>query len=461
MSLAWFVPLLALALVFGLGYRAWSMRGLIVTVQLDDGHGLKPGDEVRFRGIAVGQVRDVELLPDLETVVVTLSVNSQAARIARAGSRFWVVRPELGLDRIAGLETIVGPRYMAVLPGEGERQDRFVGLSAPPPVDRIDPGDLEVVIEAPQRSGLRVGGPVLYRQIRVGTILSVGLASDAGSVEARIHVTRPYAQLIRPQTRFWPVHGVRTEVGLTGFSMELESIETLLAGGVALATPPDAGAPVRTGHRFELEDEPEASWLQWQPMVAVGSGQLPGGTILPSPLRATIGWRDGWIIFKGDRSRRGWVVQTSSGLLGPRDLLEADPEADEGSSLLEVAGRSVPLPATSRWSDGRLTLLEQRVSDRVWPASRIRSPGDPEDCVAVADLGAGPLPLSASRLRVEDGVWRVDAAMTVDRSWHGACVVARGDGMLVGLLLIEEADRVSIALLPSPEELQTEEAKSD
>ena len=38
-------------------------------------------------------------------------------------------------------------------------------------------------------------------------------------------------------------------------------------------------------------------------------------------------------------------------------------------------------------------------------------------------------------------------AVPVEDAWHGACVLARGDGMLVGLLLVEDGE-ARVALLP-------------
>ena len=70
-SLAWIVPVVALVLAGWLGVRAWSGRGVMVTVLLDEGHGLKVGDEVRYRGTTVGAVRAVELAGDLGGIRVT------------------------------------------------------------------------------------------------------------------------------------------------------------------------------------------------------------------------------------------------------------------------------------------------------------------------------------------------------------------------------------------------------
>ena len=150
---------------------------------------------------------------------------------------------------------------------------------------------------------------MLYRQVRVGTVRSVGLTSDGGAVEAHLHIGRAFAELVRPETRFWNVGGFTANVGLSGITLQSESLETLLAGGVALATPPKSANVVRTGHRFELADEPQDDWLAWEPLVVIGSRHLPAGVPIPTPLRAKIGWKAGrWI--RSEHTRQGWVLQT-------------------------------------------------------------------------------------------------------------------------------------------------------
>jgi paraquat-inducible protein B len=203
-SLILLVPLAALLFALWLGYEAWQLRGSDITVELPDGHGLTLGADVRYRGVTIGNVRNIKVTND--GIVVTASITSDADRIALSGSRFWIVRPQVGFTGLAGLDTLVGPRYLAVLPPDpsvtsSSPQFQFVGLAEPPVVETIDPGDLEVLVQGPQQGSLRRGGPVMYRHVRVGTILSVGLAGDSSAVEARLHIEKPFVPLIHANTR--------------------------------------------------------------------------------------------------------------------------------------------------------------------------------------------------------------------------------------------------------------------
>jgi hypothetical protein len=451
-SWAWIIPFAAIALAAWLGYSAYQRRGYVVVVHFPDGHGLTVGSDVRYHGIAVGEVRDVALDDDLEGVRVTLGLRSQAERIARAGSRFWIVRPQVSVTNVAGMETLLGSRYVAAQPTRetGRRQREFIGLAEPPVVLSVDPGDLQIILQAGQRGSLRRGVPVNYRQVQIGTVLSVGLASDGSRVEARVNIRKAYRDLIREGTRFWDTGGVRAKLGLGGFSFEMNSLDEVLAGGVGFATPPpeQAGEAVRTGHRFTLHAEPQERWLTWQPVVAVGSALLPSGAALPQPMRATIGWKQGFLV-KGSHTRQGWVLQTEEGLIGPADLLVPhEATEEEGGVTLEVAGLTVSLIGEPTWSANGLAQRDLDVAGQRWRIRHIRTPEAAEDCIIVADPTAAPIPLSASRVTAEDGRWLIDDSLPIDETLHGACVLSRVDGRLVGMVLIE-SDDIVVALMPT------------
>ena len=438
----WILPLVALVFSVLLGYRTMAARGLRVTVRAAEGHGLRGGDPLRYRGISVGIIEDMELSADLSEVLMSVRLSPGSESIARAGSRFWVVRPQLSFDSVQGLETVVGTHYLAVLPGPdgGERREEFVALEEPPIGERIEPGGLEIQLEAPSRFSLSPGAPLTYREIRIGTLLSVGLSSDATSVECRAYVRPAFARLIRENTVFWETGGIEVDLALMGgLRVEVQSLRSLFVGGVALATPTVPGPHVNTGHRFELLADAPEGWRAWQPALPIGSHMLPEDAPLPAPLRAELSWRaDG--ILERQKSRQGWLLATDEGLLAPADLFFPDESVVEGSVVLEVAGQKIAMEPPSRTQRGHLARVEVPlpVADP-WPCARLRSSAEREDCLVVADASR-PMALAASRLTPTPDGWLVDGALALDEQWHGAAVVARVDGNLIGVLLFEKGE---------------------
>ncbi|MBI4882378.1 MAG: MCE family protein [Planctomycetes bacterium] len=437
-SLAWILPLLVLVLSGWLGFRALALRGIDVAVLFLQGHGLKPGDEVRYHGTAIGEVRAVELDRGAHTIRVALRLEPGAERFARAGARFWIVRPQVSLAGVRGLETLLGSRHVAALPGTGASQRSFVGLEEPLIVDDARPGDLEILLEAAERGNLGPGTPVTFREIQVGTVLSAGLSADARQVEARVHIQAEYAPLVREKSRFWNAGGVGASWGSRLLWMEVGGslARALLGGSVAFATPENGGAVVATGHRFELVREPEEEWQEWQPAIALGSALLPGGCEAPRPVRARLTWKEG--LLNRQKGRSGWLLQTREGLLGPADLLGPPAEAKAGSAALEAGGAVVPLDAPLAPRGTGLSLLDARVPGPVWERPAGAPCAQPVECLAFGDQPAAPLPLAAQRLEPIEGGFQVHASFTVDARWHGASVLSRETGELLGMLLVEE-----------------------
>jgi paraquat-inducible protein B len=271
----WLIPLAALAAVAWLSWSAWVERGFPITVTLADGYGLKVGDSIRHRGIEVGLVRDVGLSPDLQHVVVRASLHPWARGLAREGARFWVVRPEVGLHRVSGLETVIGARYLAMAAAQNPtavERSSFIGAERRPLADADRAGSRRVVLSAARRGGLVSGSPVTYRQIPVGVVVGVELAADATAVDVTAVIDGPYAALVRDNSKFWMAGGFDLNLGLKGFTASVDSFESFVAGGIAFATPDQPGAEIADGTRFELLEEPEKDWLRWQPSIKVGAG---------------------------------------------------------------------------------------------------------------------------------------------------------------------------------------------
>lgn len=274
-SWAWLAPPAVLAVLIVLGLQAMRERPLPITVRFADGAGLRAGDPVTCRGVQIGEVRRVRLAADAASVIVDVDVARDAAGVAVEGTLLWVVRPEVSLRGVSGLDALLGPRTISLEPGAptSPRKTAFQGLGEAPPLPTPSDGSLLLTLHAPRRGSLKPGAPITYRDVRVGQVVTYDLADDAAGVNLTVTIDPAYATLVRTNTRFYNTSGITADWGIfKGLDVKTDSLESVVAGGIGFATPDKPGAPVEHGRVFDLADGPEDSWLKWQPRIPLGGG---------------------------------------------------------------------------------------------------------------------------------------------------------------------------------------------
>ena len=473
-SRLWLLTLACLCLAVWLAWSSMPPSGPTIVITFPQGHGLKAGDAVRYRGIDVGQVERVSLSPGLQSVEAVVVLNPEAGAVSREGSRFWIVRPVVSLTEVRGLETLVGARYIGVSPADpgSPPVSVFDGLPSPP-ADELAAGGLTLVLRAPERHGISAGSPIDWRGMPVGVVLSAGLAPDARHVDFTVRIDRPYRRLIRKESRFWITSGFDMDIGLSGLRLNAESLTTIARGGISLMTPASASdEECRPGHVFAMSDPPDDAWL-----ASVGSApfvdfELPETVTVEAQARTSflgftrtvkqtqvgllIGSADAPLLvtpdFDGDRMR---VTHPAFGDLTLR-IAERVPPNDIGTAVdaprrsVDAEGRSAPSHghdqvvedvAVFRMADGVIGMPVTFGTSVVSPAS-FRIPAEPEACLLVrsgdADGRATAIiqALDVHQLKSSPaGDWQlVDDSLDLT-AWHGAAVVASVDGRLLGILV--------------------------
>ncbi|AGI26033.1 PqiB family protein [Pseudomonas sp. MT3] len=249
-------------------------KGQVIELRASTADGLKEGTVLRYKGLEVGRVEQVDLSKDMSGVQMKARLTRAEDRIARQGTRFWVVGPEVGLSGVSNLGTLVSGQYIEVLPAEkpGQAQGSF-NLLASQPNRLLDAEGLRLTLSASRRGSLKAGVPVTYREVQVGKVTSFELGETGDRVLIHILIEPRYAPLVRTGSRFWNTSGVGVDAGLfKGVKVRTESFETILSGGVAFATPNNAemGAPAKPGQTFALFDESSEEWLDWAPKIPLG-----------------------------------------------------------------------------------------------------------------------------------------------------------------------------------------------
>ncbi|WP_078084545.1 PqiB family protein [Microbulbifer mangrovi] len=242
LSLVWLLPLVAALIAAWLLYKDFTQGDIRATILFSTGDGLVKGKTaVKYSGVEIGVVDDFRLVPNAEKlggqdgVLAEVSFNRSAAYLLTEGSKFWLVKPEVSLTGVRGLEALVSGNYIAVEPGSGAARKHFVAVPEPPAYVRGD--GLRITLKSPRLASLNRGSPVYFRQLKVGQVESYRLAEDANEVEIGLFIRREYADLVHRGSRFWNTSGVTIQGGISGVNVELESLASLIAGGVSFYTP--------------------------------------------------------------------------------------------------------------------------------------------------------------------------------------------------------------------------------
>ena len=448
-SSLWLLTLLCLMIAAGSIWWSTPVRGTLITIRFPEGHGLQPEDTVRYRGIEVGTVESVELDESLGGVEVKVLLKPSASDLATEGTRFWIVRPELSLTRISGLETAIGHKYIGVSPRPEdepfESAFHFQGL-ADVPVDTLADAGIELILEGEKKFGVSKGSAVTFRGVEVGTVLDVALAQNGKLVHVRVRIFDKFRDLLNSNTEFWATSGIDFDFnfGLNGsnFDLDTESLDTLFRGGVSMITPKQ-GSPVSPGDVFTLHASAADEWLESAKTFSPTSIKFKGAI----PIKAS--WNPGGLKgYLGDKQTQcnGVMFKRSDRHYSafPTDLI-ADIR-NEKKFLLTVGSREyrsedfadVPMhpPLVWRDSDGNLPSFDL-ATDRATTDS-------PSDCFAVRrgdDQDAFfQLAINSDSIKQSKDKDYFDVInFNGDREvWHGAPVVTAERGKLVGVLLIQD-----------------------
>ena len=278
----WLIPLGAAALCVWFVYRDFVATGPVLTILFHNADGLEAGNtQVSYRGAQVGVVKGLELTPDNECVKVKVRLISSAKNLARAGSVFWIVRPEVKIGNVSGLRTIISGEYITVEPGSGAPTNDFVAADQQPIPQ--DPKALHLRLIAPNLSSLREQSPVIYRGLQVGEVQRYQLSSSGDELVIEAMIRPEYAPLVRLNSKFWNAGGINFKLGLFhGAEITAESPQTLLSGAIEFATPPEMAPAAVSGAVFRLNDKPENAWKEWHPGVQLHLPERGPATVKPS-----------------------------------------------------------------------------------------------------------------------------------------------------------------------------------
>ncbi len=260
-SVVWVIPIIAALIGGWLVFESATEEKAVAEITFKDAAGLEAGKTVvKLRNVKIGGVKDVRFSDDLSSVVVTIELEGVKQKLVTDSTRFWVVKPRVGVGGVSGLDTLLSGAYIEVDPGEGgEPATRFTGLEEPQNYQLGNPGTT-YLLNSDKLGSLSRGSPIKFRDINVGTVTRYKLSEDHSNVEIELFIHAPHDQYVTKSTRFWNISGLDIDVGAQGIKLNLDSVASLIAGGIAFSSGDNLSgldqAPENTAFKLHETEKP-------------------------------------------------------------------------------------------------------------------------------------------------------------------------------------------------------------
>ncbi|MCG9696489.1 MlaD family protein [Shewanella sp. Isolate11] len=223
---------------------------------------------IRYLGHQVGEIDNVSLDSNLKTISANAYLyGDYAALFSREDSRYFLVDAQISLSGISAAETLLTGPYVSVIPGVSQQTtSHFVGVEQAPVQLAEDAQSFTLVDN--DLGSIKVGTPIIFRGIKIGEIKHYQLAENGTQVLMQAEVAADYRHLVNQTSQFWDLSGIKVDVGLfSGAQIETGSLESILAGGIGVATEKVSNAQnqIQANTQFMLQSKSQDEWLKWAP----------------------------------------------------------------------------------------------------------------------------------------------------------------------------------------------------
>lgn len=254
----WILPIIALCLASWLGYKTYTNMGQRVKIHFSNAQGLIEGrTTIRYQGLEVGIVKKITLSDNLKDIYVSADIYPKATKLLSANTRFWLVKPQASLSGITGLDALVSGNYIAIQPERGDLTEEKHSFSTDYTALKEEPLDIKgqngfnLTLTSKDLGSISVGSKIMFRKIPIGEVTNFTLAPDSNSVKIQVSIKREYSHLINSDSRFWNISGVNASIGFNGIDVQLDSLNALLMGAIAVDSP-EGGEKIESNKSYKL-----------------------------------------------------------------------------------------------------------------------------------------------------------------------------------------------------------------
>jgi len=255
----WIVPLIALLISGWLAYQYYSELGPEIRIIFAKNEGLQAGQsQIKYKDIPIGIINQIKLQKDGEGVEVIARMDKSVKQYLNQESKFWIVKPEVGISGISGLDTLISGTYINMYASKKNTKEsqlklhsKFIGLDYP--YRNISGGEYFILNTRNGESAIKEGTPIYLKNIKVGQVEYVVLSLDNATIDVIVFIDKLYTDYIHKDSKFWVRSALDVHFKNGNLDVAVAPLTDLLQGAIAFSTAgKNSKTKVPNGYIFNL-----------------------------------------------------------------------------------------------------------------------------------------------------------------------------------------------------------------
>ncbi len=248
----WIVPFIALLIAAWLAYQYFSELGPEIRIIFPKNEGLQAGQShIKYKDVPIGVVKKIELQEDGDGVIVIARMDKDTEAYLNDNTKFWIVKPEVGVTGVSGLETLISGTYINMYTEKGGTfKETFHGMSHA--YRKINDGEY-FHLSAPVGYNIKKGTPLYFKNIQVGQVEYMNISLDGSSVDFIVFVEKFYVPYVHTDSKFWVASALDVDISNGRLDVNIAPFSYMLHGGISFSsTGEDPNNTVEDAYVFHL-----------------------------------------------------------------------------------------------------------------------------------------------------------------------------------------------------------------
>jgi paraquat-inducible protein B len=227
-------------------YRQPPPNTFRVTLTAKQTHELAVGNKVKYRGVNLGEITQINL--DQDNVQIVMYIDKQYQYLMKDKNRFYVTGTTTAAFTDAGIEIDFPPFRDIIIHSisfisKGKPTQKYQhyhlysNKTAAELAQYTETGAQKYTLISPELPSIQKNTPILYRNIKVGHVMDFRLKPEHVMID--ILIDNQYKHLINKDTVFWNTSGFEFNASLKGIKLKTGPLSSMLYGGIAFDTLPD------------------------------------------------------------------------------------------------------------------------------------------------------------------------------------------------------------------------------